>query len=82
MNITRVVIGSLLVVALSACSKKGESATGADSTSGTEAAEAGSYPGTVNSMPGTDTTGVGATGVDPDSIANPPSDIPVDDAEQ
>ena len=69
MNIARFAVGTLIVVALGACGKKGESGTGADSTSGTEAAEAGSYPGTVNSMPGTDTTGVGATGVDVDRQA-------------
>lgn len=82
MNIASIVVGTAVVIALSACSKKSESGASADSTSGTEAAEAGSYPGTVNSMPGTDSTGVGATGVDPESVANPPSDIPTDEAEQ
>jgi hypothetical protein len=64
------------IAACVACSKSNtEPTTPASQMTATEGVEnsAGSYPPTNTATEGTETSGVGTTGVDPDSIADPPA---------
>lgn len=86
MKLVNVTVSAALLATLAACSKGGdngsENETSAAASSGTESREAadneipgtaGSYPPAMNAAPGTGSTGSGATGVDPDAVANPPA---------
>lgn len=74
MKMTTLVLAAAVTVALGGCSKKTEPTTAPEMTA-TEGVEnsAGSYPPTSTATEGTETTGVGTTGVDPDTIADPPT---------
>ena len=68
-----VIVTAALATVLGACAKKGaESGEGGGTTSGVENS-AGTYTPSPNSVPGTDESIGGATGVTPAEVANPPT---------
>ena len=73
MKLLKVVVAASLVAALGACNKKGpESGEGGGQTSGVENS-AGVYTPDPNSVPGTNESVGGATGVTPAEVGNPPT---------
>jgi hypothetical protein len=74
MKTTKLILAAVAITALGACAKKSEPTTSPEMTA-SEGVEnsAGSYPPSNTATEGTETSGVGTTGVDPDTIADPPS---------
>jgi hypothetical protein len=70
----KLILATATLVALAACSKNSEPSTAseAQATEGVENS-AGSYPPSNTATEGTESSGVGTTGVDPEDIAEPPS---------
>jgi len=73
---TKLYLAAALALALAACAKSNsDPATTTSEMAVSEGVEnsAGSYPPASEATEGTETTGVGTTGVDPATIAEPPT---------
>lgn len=75
MKPTKLLLVAAMIATLAACSKSKSEPTTTSEMTASEGVEnsAGSYPPSNAATAGTETTGVGTTGVDPETIAEPPT---------